>query len=74
MIQLDPWEKAAECQRALQATANSQRRQVLGGVRDLWIALANERSLLTRDEFEQQGRVIDRIHANLITSARTRSH
>jgi hypothetical protein len=74
MFQLDPWEKAAECQRALQAEADSTHRQILTNLRDLWIELANERSFLTRSEFDQQIEAIGGIHAYLIKSVTTRIH
>ena len=71
MFQLDPWEKAAECQRALEG-ANSNQREILTNVRDLWITLANEKSFLTGAEFEQEIQAINRIHADLIKSATIR--
>ena len=68
MFQLDLWEKAAECQRALEG-AESNQRQILTDVRDLWIGLANSKSFLTEAEFDQQIQAINRIHADLIKSA-----
>jgi hypothetical protein len=47
MLQIDPWEKAAECERYLQAEVDSTRREILTNVRDLWIGLANARNFLT---------------------------
>ena len=44
MFQIDPWERAAECERALRAGTDSTHRQILTDVRDLWIGLANTRS------------------------------
>ena len=49
MFQLDLWEKAAECQRALEG-AKSNQRQILTDVRDLWIGLANAKPFLTEAE------------------------
>jgi hypothetical protein len=69
MFQLDPWEKAADCQRALQAAVDSNQRQVLTNVRDLWIALANQLSFLTKAEFEEQIQAINCIQADVIESA-----
>ena len=68
MFQLDLWEKAAECQRALEG-AESNRRQILTDVRDLWIGLANVKSFLTEAEVDRQIQSINRIHADLIKSA-----
>ncbi len=74
MFQLDPWEKAAECQRALAAVGESNQRQILANVRDLWIALANEMSFLTGAEFDEQIEAIDRVHADLMKSVTIRIH
>jgi hypothetical protein len=41
----DPWEKAADCERSLQADRDPQRRVVLEKLRDLWVALANQKFL-----------------------------
>ena len=68
MFQLDLWEKAAECQRALEG-AESNQRQVLTEVRDFWIELANLKSFLTEAELDQEIQAINRIHADLIKSA-----
>jgi len=46
----DPWEQAAECQRALQAAVDPRRRAFLEHLRNQWIALANKRSLTTDAE------------------------
>jgi hypothetical protein len=73
MLQLDLWEQAAECQRALES-AESNQRQILTNVRDLWIGLANAKSLLGEAEFDRQIRAIKRIHADLIKSATIRMH
>ena len=73
MFQLDLWERAAECQRVLEG-AESNQRQILVNVRDLWIGLANANSLLTDAEFDRQIQAINRIHADLIKSATTKIH
>ena len=68
MLQIDPWERAAECERALQASNDSTRREILIDVRELWIGLANARSFLTKSQFDEQVEAINRIHAELIGS------
>jgi hypothetical protein len=73
MFQLDLWEKAAECQRALEG-AQSNQRQILTNVRDLWIRLANAKPFLTEAESDRQIQEINRIHADLIKSATIRMH
>src|SRR4051812_33800470 len=42
MSRIDPWEKAADCERAIQAAADPQQKTILKNLRYLWIALANE--------------------------------
>ena len=42
---IDPWEKAAECERSLRATPNLQQRAILEMLRNLWIALGNTKNL-----------------------------
>jgi ribosomal protein L20 len=73
MFQLDLWEKAAECQRALEG-AESNQRQILTDVRDLWIGLANARNFLTGAEFDQQIKTLDSIQADLIKPATIKIH
>jgi hypothetical protein len=47
MSQVDPWEKAAECARAIQLSIDPHRTAVLTNLKQMWIALANERNVLT---------------------------
>ena len=42
---IDPWEKAAECERSLTATPNLQQRAIVEMLRNLWIALGNTKNL-----------------------------
>ena len=74
MLQIDPWEKAAECQRYLQAEVDSTRREILTNVRDLWIGLANAKNFPTGAEFDQQVETLNGIQADLIKSATIRIH
>jgi hypothetical protein len=46
----DPWEKAADCERSLQATNDQERRVVFGKLRDLWIAIGTEQNVMTEEE------------------------
>jgi hypothetical protein len=73
MLQIDPWEKAAECERALQAAADSTDREIFGDVRQLWIGLANARCLLSGAELEEQLETINQVHAELIKPATIRT-
>jgi hypothetical protein len=73
MPQIDPWERAAECERALRAANDPTRRQILTDVRKLWIGLANTRSLWPRAQFDEQVETINRIHTELIRPATIRA-
>jgi hypothetical protein len=44
MVQVDPWEKAADCERSKQSAIDPQRRAIFERLRDLWIALGNKRA------------------------------
>lgn len=69
MLQVDPWRKAAECQRAIEIIADPERRVVLNRLRSLWIALCNESSF---DEFELSA--ITQIHTQLMSVYRNAMH
>ena len=49
MPQVDPWEKAADCERALRITVDPIRRETLSNIREFWIALAQESRFLSED-------------------------
>ena len=74
MLQIDPWEKAAECERYLQAEVDSTHREIFTNFRDLWIGLANARHFPTGAEFDQQVETLNGIQADLIKSATIRIH
>ena len=67
MFQLDPWERAADCERELRLTIDPTRREKLINIRDFWISLAHRRVFLTESEFADEAQAITRLHANLIT-------
>jgi hypothetical protein len=74
MIQLDPWGKAAECERAIEIVADPERRVVLNRLRSVWIALGNQQS-----SFDGTGRIghlstIAQIHIELLTACRHAMH
>jgi hypothetical protein len=74
MLQIDPWERVAECERYLETEVDSTRREILTNVRDLWIGLANARNFLTGAEFDQQIKTLDSIQADLIKPATIKIH
>ena len=49
MFQVDPWEKAADCERALRLTLDPVHRENLANIREFWISLANARLKLLDD-------------------------
>jgi hypothetical protein len=50
MSQVDPWEKTAECTRAIQISTDPLRKDVLTNLQHMWITLANKRNFLTPEE------------------------
>jgi hypothetical protein len=69
MAAVDPWEKAADCQRGM-ATANAEQRPILEKLRNLWIALGNERSLMPPAQVAREIAAISRIHADMLSTER----
>jgi hypothetical protein len=65
MSQVDPWEKAADCERALRITVDPIRREVLSNIREFWIALANERPFLSDADLAAEIEMISHFHATL---------
>jgi hypothetical protein len=67
MLQIDPWVKAAECERAIRVVADPERRSVLISLQSLWISLGNEEAIV--DGSRQAGHVpkIAQIHAELMS-------
>jgi hypothetical protein len=65
MFQVDPWEKAADCERALRLTIDPVHRENLANIREFCISLANARPFLSEGDFVKQAEAIGRFHANL---------
>jgi hypothetical protein len=63
MFQMDPLEKAAECERALRLTVDPLHRNKLKDIREFWISLAYARPFLNEKEFAKQAEAIGRLHA-----------
>jgi hypothetical protein len=74
MLPVDPWSKAAECDRALAVIADPERRLVLDSLRNLWLALCNEQSFFDRPDRAHQLSTIAQIHAELIAECRSAMH
>jgi hypothetical protein len=62
---VDPWEKAADCERSAQAASDPQRRAVLEKLRDLWVALANQRDVMSQADLAKEVEVINQMHIQL---------
>jgi hypothetical protein len=63
MIQVDPWEKAADCERALRLTLDPVHRDKLKDIREFWISLANAKPLMSDQQFAKEVETIGRLHA-----------
>jgi hypothetical protein len=74
MLRVDPWVKAAECERAIGVVADPERRIVLSSLRTLWIALGNEQSLFEGAERAGRLSTIAQIHAELMWACRNAMH
>ena len=65
MSQVNPWEKAADCDRAIRITIDPVRRDRLTNIREFWISLGNAEHALTEHEFAKEAETIGRFHADL---------
>ena len=74
MLHIDPWSKAAECDRAIELIADPERRVVLERLRSLWIALCNEWSPLDQADRARPLFNIAQIHTELMAVCRTAMH
>jgi hypothetical protein len=74
MFQVDPWEKAADCERALRLAIDPVHRERLVNIREFWISLADEKPFLSEDEFAKQVEAIGRLHADLTATRSIHSY
>ena len=74
MLQVDPWEKAADCDRALRISLDPVHREILTNIREFWIALAQERPFLSEEELARQAEAIGRLHARMTSRGATSIH
>jgi hypothetical protein len=63
---IDPWEKAAECGRAL-TVCDPDRISTLTSLRDLWLELGNQVAAGMAD-WHRHAEKIDKIHADIMSS------
>ena len=66
MAAIDPWEKAADFERAAQATPDPLRRNILLKLQSLWLTLANESGVMTPAELASEAERIGRVQADLV--------
>jgi hypothetical protein len=67
MSKEDPWERAAECAKALQETSDPAVRQGLKVLQRLWTNLANEGPFLPEDILGDQVDAMNRVHAEFVS-------
>ena len=74
MLKVEPWGKAAECERAIEIVADPERRVVLNSLRSLWLALGNEQPF--SDGLKRTGQLstIAQIHVELMFVCRSAMH
>jgi hypothetical protein len=63
---IDPWEKAAECDRAIRA-CDADRILAIMNLKALWLALGNEMAAGMPD-WRDHAKNIDKIHADIMSS------
>ena len=74
MMHVDPWGKAAECERAMAIVADPERRVILSKLRSVWVALGNKQSFLDASERAVPLSTIAQIHAELISGCKNAMH
>lgn len=74
MVRVDPWGKAAECERAIEIVADPERRVVLSSLRSVWIALAKKERFHGAPETVGELSTITQIHAELMSACKNAMH
>ena len=70
MSQPDPWQEAADCERAAQRQTDPEHVAIYADLRDLWIALANERNFLDEAEFQERVNAIGHVQDDMIANTK----
>ena len=73
MLLLDPWSKAAECDRAIERVADPERRIVLESLRRLWLDICKS-LVIDRPAQTPHLSAIAQMHAEFIAGCRTAMH
>jgi hypothetical protein len=80
---VDPWSKAAECERAIERVADPERRTVLESLRSFWVAVGDVLPVRERDEsdhvslmsrMQTQLSIMTQIHTQLMAGCRSAMH
>jgi hypothetical protein len=74
MSQIDPWGKAAECERAIEVVADPERRIVLSSLRSVWIALGDKLAFFGGPKQASRLAAIAQIHTELMSVCRNAMH
>ena len=74
MVRVDPWDKAAECERAIEIVADPERRVVLSSLRSVWLALGNKQALHYGTGQGGPVSAIAQIHTELMSVCRHAMH
>jgi hypothetical protein len=64
MSHVDPWEKAAECARAIEFSLDPIRKAMLHNVQYMWMELGNKQQFLTDDQLVREAEAIGQFHSN----------
>ena len=73
MAQVDPLEKAADCERAIRLTFDPVHREILSNIREFWIALAQGRRYLSEDDLAAEIETIGRLQESLTAPSANKS-
>jgi hypothetical protein len=74
MLLLDPWSKAAECDRAIERVADPERRIVLESLRSVWVEVGDCLSLCGGPEASADLSLIEKIHTELMAGCWSAMH
>jgi hypothetical protein len=61
----DPWERAAQCAHAAQASSDPDHRAIFKRLHGMWVTLAHKRHLVTAEEWTRKIAAISRLQASL---------
>jgi hypothetical protein len=64
-IRVDPWQKAEECERALERTTDLRGRELLSYLEGLWIGLANKSPFLPGDQLAEEIATVNELQADM---------